>query len=428
MVKEQKDLDRKIKIRLFLVAYSIYVFVFFIIHLPYFHDNTWTKTLLDIARVILWGACFIISITISKRKIFQSRAVKFLLAGYCFLILWGLSTTFFELSLARGWNSYIECSILALFIHTIYMLVRIIEVYDLKRQVVGITILILGAVLLYAFIAYFQDFALLSALSNMFKSRSYRYGYGLGNVNEAARLYATFLVYTFVYMAIPNKNYSMHKIKNSYKVALIALFSVASIMLISSGSRATVSALILFYLVYLITRYYARTKIYIKAKQILALCAVFCAVILIDWQGLFDYFMGARGVNYEKSLPFLTSRNLWLVGVGFLNQTQINEFTGTRGGLMDSGYLYVLLRTGWVGFAIFFGTLFIFAFSYFRNIRQMTKLHCLIGGIIAFVLYYSLLEGGMFWGSSPFTILNWIFIISCMNEKTHNASIKHSVA
>lgn len=121
-------------------------------------------------------------------------------------------------------------------------------------------------------------------------------------------------------------------------------------------------------------------------------------------------------MNYVKALPFLTDRNLWLAGVGFLKREEIDVFIGT--GVMDSYYLAVLLQTGLIGFTIFFSTVCIFFFVYFRDIKYMTQLQKLTGGLIALLLFYGHFEGGMFFGHGPLDLLNWILIISCMNEKS----------
>ena len=188
-------------------------------------------------------------------------------------------------------------------------------------------------------------------------------------------------------------------------------------ILISTASRTSIAGLILFWLVYSLTNHYSGSKFFIKAMFVtIAVFSVFFIIYLVDWQKLFNYFWESRGVNYVKALPFLSDKNLWLSGVGFLKRGEIDIFIGT--GVMDSYYLAVLLQTGLIGFVIFFGTVFIFFFLYFRDTRYMTRLHKLTGGIIALILFYGMLEGGMFFGHGPLDLLNWILIISCMNEKT----------
>ena len=159
MTKAQRQRDRKYKIWLFLAAYSAFIIVKFIQDLSQFstwgnNDGaTWPARLSPVLTVVLWCVCFVISITISRRKFFQSKYVKFLFAGFYAWILWGAFTNFAGLSFAGGWRGYRECIVIAVFTHTLYMSVKIIKVYDISRQDMGITVLILGIMILYAYIA-----------------------------------------------------------------------------------------------------------------------------------------------------------------------------------------------------------------------------------------------------------------------------------
>lgn len=221
MTKSEKERDSKYKIMLFLSVYSLFVIVKLITDLAYFNSArnpsapSWPGRMSSVITVMLWCVCFLISITISKQKIFQSKAVNFLFAGFSAWILWGAFTNFSGLSFSGGWRAYRECIVVAVFTHTLYMAVKIVKIYDLKRQIIGITVLMLGAMLLCAFIVYFRGFAFIDSLLNLFqKNDRFRYSYGFKHVNTAGRLCIMFFIYTIIYRTINHMINVTHKIRN----------------------------------------------------------------------------------------------------------------------------------------------------------------------------------------------------------------------
>lgn len=235
-----------------------------------------------------------------------------------------------------------------------------------------------------------------------------------------------FLVYTMIYRSVSEEDRANHIIRSDYTIFFAAMFPAVLIILLSSASRTSISALFLFYSVYFVLRSYSRTQKYSQALYITFVFTLIMTILIsIDWQALWDFFWKSRGVNYVKSLPFLTDRNLWAAGVGMMKRGQIDAYIGS--GFMDSFYLSVLLQTGIIGCVIFFGTVSIFVLIYFSDMKHMNRLQCLTGGLIALIIYYGLFEGGMFFRNGPLDLMNWVFIIICMNEKNSPRKKQHSI-
>ena len=427
MTKAQRERDRKYKIWMFLSAYSLFVIIKFITDLAQFNLKRnpnapqWPSRFSSVSTVLLWGVCFTITMTTDRRKFSQSRmsrASVFLFLGFYVWAIWGAFTNFSGISFSGGWDAYREFIVIFVFTHTLYMTVRIVKIYDIRRHMIGATILILGAMLLYEYISHFRGFDFVDSLSNLFKSTGrYRYAYGFRHVNTAGRICIMFMIYTVMYSMISREDISMHKIRSNYSGFFFALFPAVIIILLSTASRPSISALMLLCSVYFFLNSYSRTRMYTQAMYVIFVASTVSEIcLLIDWEVLWDIFWSSRGINYKKTLPFLTDRNLWAAGVGMLKRGQIDKFIGT--GVMDSFYLTVLLQTGLIGFFIFFVNIFIFVLLYFSDMRHMTRLQQMTGGLIALIIYYGLFEGGMFFGHGPLDLLNWTLIILCMNEKS----------
>ena len=423
MTKAQRERDKKYKKFIFLSAYLLFVIIKLITDLAHFNHNTnpsspsWPGILAPVTTIMMWCVCFVITATIRRRRIFQAKSVIFLFMGFSIWILWGAFANFSGLSFAGGWNAYREFLVLSVFTHVVFMTVKIVKIYRMKRQFAAVTLIVLGAMLLYAFIAFFRGLDFIDSIYNLFKSGGrYRYAYGFRHVNTSGRLCVMFLIYTMIYRSVSEQDRAEHIIRSDYTILFAAMFPAVLIILLSSASRAAISALILFYCVYFVLRSYSHTQKYSQALYIIFVFALIMSIIiLIDWQALWDIFWRSRGVNYVKSLPFLTDRNLVAAGVGMMKRGQIDAYIGS--GLMDSFYLTVLLQTGIVGCIIFFGTVSIFVLIYFSDMKHMNRLQCLTGGLIALIIYYGLFEGGMFFKNGPLDLMNWVFIITCMNEK-----------
>lgn len=336
-------------------------------------------------------------------------------------MLWAAFANFTGMSLVSltaSFSSYREYIVVGVFTHTLFLSVKIIELYDMKSQIVNITIAVLGAYLLYAFVYFFRGFDFVASLSNIFqKSDRYRYAYGFRHVNTAGRLCLFFFVFVMMYRAILSERKLSHKIRRATGWKKFAvLFPAVLMILLSTASRTSLSALILFCLVYWSLNIYQRAGFHVKAMMItFTVWIVFMLAVTIDWLAIWNYFWESRGMNYIGLFPLLVNKGVLATGVGMLSRGAINEVTNMP--YMDSYYLSILLKTGLVGFTLFFATVFCFIVMYFRNIKGMTELQKLAGALIVLILYYGIFEGGVFYGHNALDLINWILLISCMNEK-----------
>lgn len=150
MRKTQSERDRKYKKWLFLSAYSLFVIIKLITDLAHFNHRTnpsapsWPGMLAPVTTIMMWCVCFVITATISRRRIYQAKSVIFLFTGFLIWILWGALANFSGLSFAGGWDAYREFIVLSVFTHVVFMTVKIIKIYRMKRQFAAVTIFVLG--------------------------------------------------------------------------------------------------------------------------------------------------------------------------------------------------------------------------------------------------------------------------------------------
>lgn len=429
--------DRQYKIYFFLITYFVFALVKVIASISVIGGgrDAAPNALQSLIRVgnplltaALWGASLMITMSTDKRKVFHSRAVIFLFTGISIWLIWGAFLTFSRLSVFGGIRAYREFLALAVFTHLMFMSARIIEIYDLRRKVVQITFFCVAFTILGAFIVYFDGFSFFSSISNLFMaSGRYRYAYGFNHYNTAGYVCLQFFVYVAIYGEVLREDEKQHKIRSVGKIRYL-FYLPAAIISLTSASRASISGLILFFMVYLCLTIYQRARSYFKFILItLIVYVIFMLIISVDWWLIWDVFWYNRGVNYRGTLPYLTLLNAWMTGIGFLKPLEIAVLLNMP--FLDSFYLLTLLMSGLIGFAIFWGTIFIFTFAYFQDVKHMTKLQKLAGGLLAIILYRALFESS-FWGHGPFDLLNWIIIIICMNDRskphTHIHSDEHS--
>ena len=186
-------------------------------------------------------------------------------------------------------------------------------------------------------------------------------------------------------------------------------------MLLSSASRTSLSALILFYLVYTSLNVYSRSGFHTKAMMIVAVMFALAASVLVwDWMEVWDTFWYNRGMNYTATLPILTQKSSWIAGLGFNFHEHVADIIGTT--MLDSFYLCILLEAGIVGFILLIGNILLFTKRYFSDIRHMTKFHKQLGGLLAVMLYYAVFESALLNGG-PFDLLNWCSLITVLNDR-----------
>ena len=195
---------QKNKARLFLVSYAIFMFfktirLFDDLRLGII-DNALAKTFSDLNYAILYGICIMLIISMPRRKFSHDKSVKILVAGLSIWLLWGLLLTIGGISVFLNANNYRELAKYMVFLLTTVMGSQIILSYDIQQEVTEITIFILGAELLTAYILYFNGLDFLAKLGNIFSAGGrYRYAFGFSHVNTTGRICLQFFIYTVIY-------------------------------------------------------------------------------------------------------------------------------------------------------------------------------------------------------------------------------------
>lgn len=399
MTKIDKQIYRQHKIWLFLSVYALFTLI------KLSQSFLGTEVFGNIMTGMLWLTCIIITKATSRRKIFYNKAIYFFFTGVSLWITWGTFGNISRITMVSGLRAYGKIAALIMFTHALFMSARIIEIYDLRSIFMKINVFCIGFVLIFAFIVHFNGFTFLSFISAsdlLYGINRYRLDYGLGHYNTAGKMCLQLFIFSSIYQEILAENKTHKKIR----LYRYIMFPVAVLIFLASVSRASISSLILFWLTYFILDHFQQIKFF------LIILLVFVIYLINNF--LWDIFMAGRGFYYVDAFSFMTNHDTWLTGIGLTRHAEIKEIVSLR--WLDSFYLTTLLQTGLIGFSIFFGSVFIFIFIYFKDIVHMTKKQKLAGALIAVVIYYGLFETSFF-VSGPFDFSNWLIIILCMNEK-----------
>ncbi len=215
--------EQKYKIWLFLGSYLLYI----LFKMPqFFYGNekslamgmselsmdsaqgTRIKTLSQLSIILMWGICFVLTLSMSKRKFFRSRAVTVLIGGVFVWLTWGVFTTFGGLSLFSDYNSYRALIVVIIFSTLLLMAIRIVMYYDLRREIVGITTFALGTTLFYAYVTHFNGLDFVESLSGIFNaSGRYRESFGIVHYNTTGKLCLQYYIFMAIYGAILKEKY-----------------------------------------------------------------------------------------------------------------------------------------------------------------------------------------------------------------------------
>ena len=402
------------------------------------------KILNPMSMILFCGICFVLYFSMRGRRTLQSRPVKFLMTGFTVWLIWGIFVSFTGLSLFSGWENYRILIKRGIFTITLIMASKIVEVYNIRKELVGITAFILGTTLIVAYITHFNGLEFLSSISNVLaKNDRYRVSFGFVHVNTAGRACLDFFMFTAIYSTLisdsnnknlldgyvsmggGNKVISRTDILHKY---LILIYPAAIIILISTASRTSISGLAGFWLVYYLLGNYQNMRITTKAMMfttVIFMCFIFAVVV--DWGKTWDDFIiySGRLENYTSTFPILTENGTWLTGLGFAFIERLNRLREMTA--LDSFYLYTVLESGLVGFVLLIGTIICFSFMYFRDTRYMTKFHKLSGGLLAVMLWYGFFESKMY-GSDALDMLNWILLMSALHERWLIIYSRHKAA
>ncbi len=383
--------------------------------------------------MVLFGLCMVYLMFMRRREADYSRSVKILVAGISAWLLWGVIISYGGFALFSSFSDYYEIIRFTAFIYTVVMASRIIILYDILPETVGLTAFVSGIILLIGYVTNFNGLEFLGSLSGIFQATGrYRVTFGFKHMNTTGRICLQFFIFMALYKALLQEKYSSsnhvhrrkkHKTFQWDRLYLFMVFMspIVFVMLLSTASRASIACLILFWLVYFALTNYQKFRAYAKPLLFSTLLLVAAlSFVLVDWGAIWEYFWRSRGINFVSTLPLLSEQDVWLTGMGFGFRGALMNMRTTA--LLDNFYLATLLRSGLIGFAIMMLTVIYFAILYFRETMYMTKTDRLIGGLLVTMLFYGMLENSMF-GSGPFDFVNWLLLVTAVNERKHRAEI-----
>ena len=356
------------------------------------------------------GVCMLITLTTRARKVFRSRAIFVLMSGISLWLAWGVFSTVTGISLFATYYAYKELFMLAVFSSTVFMAARIIYIYDLKREFIGITAIAIALRLLVAFVFYSEGFAGFDVLINVFSvSERLRFAYGIGHYNQAGRL----CQYFFIVMAMYRTQ--IRTSRDPLYIFLFAMSPIVMIMLLSTASRASILCLAVFWAVYYFLDSYHKTQAYTKAMfVILVLAAGMIIAASVNWAALWEYFLQSRGGNIMAAVPLLTRKGAWLTGFGFVKGDTLFDFINY--GFMDNFYLLMTIQSGLIGSVVLIGGMYWAMFLYLQDIHTMNKIQRMAGALFVMLMFYGFLEN-LVYGESIYDVFDWTIFILHMAER-----------
>lgn len=365
---------------------------------------------------VLFFAVTAVVISMGRRKVFHSKIISVFLSGLIVWLAWGVAnafagTTMFSAEVAK------EFLTLVVFMTMIFAGSKITIKYNLRKYLLRITLVTIGTALVTAYIVRFDGFAFIGSITKIFTvGERYRNSYGFFHANFTGIL----CFYFFALKAIYNCELKRMRIKSDvYSVYFSLIAPVIAIVLLSTASRASITTLILFWMFYYFVISYQKTGKLTKIMFVTMILSVMGIIIMsVDWELV--YRLSGRAVNYITVLPLLTSSDAWITGIGFTYGDEMFNIIGID--LLDSFYLFILLQSGIVGCVLYFGSVAYFARGYFRDIKSMTKLHILVGGLFVSAVYYGLFERSFFGHSLEVNIIAWILFITTLDERDRKTS------
>ena len=156
------------------------------------------------------------------------------------------------------------------------------------------------------------------------------------------------------------------------------------------------------------------------ANALLIVTLVLSALFIV---AAFDvFFLVRQSGRLGNFTPLLNmTADELITGFGFMDyQTPENyHMIGARLGFqyMDSMYAMVIMRSGIVGFCLFFVPLIVSLMMFFHNIRSMTKFQMATGALLVQSMFYFIAEKTLY-EFSYFGLLTWTLYIVVANERS----------
>ena len=401
--------SKRFKIDIFLASSFVFFFVRYILQMAYEPGFISADSLGEIkfyTAVGHWALTGAINLTIG-RKVFHNKAVNVFITCITLFMLWRIFAMIMDITVISALQGtdrrYLSISA---FYCSLFFTARIMRAYHLEEQIAKYIVVNLGTAMVMMFIVHFPEFdipAFLSSSINILNSGGrYRFAFGMGHVNTAGGHAFHFLMSFAIY-----REYFIE----SHRSRLDAVYTytkflclVVIIILLATASRAAITGIVGFWMVYVTEKNYS--KITANAKLLMIYLMIMIAVMLIifvDWERVYE--LSNRAGNYVAPILTRMTLNNWLFGMG--------QF-----GFFDNFYLTTIVSSGLVGAFFMFTAVFYLGFDYLKNISRMTKIQMLVSAMIVASMYRALFETFLAnQDTGAFAV--WIFALACVVDNTN---------
>ncbi|WP_231015930.1 hypothetical protein [Clostridium guangxiense] len=203
---------------------------------------------------------------------------------------------------------------------------------------------------------------------------------------------------------------------------MLILNFIITVVLVSTASRAAITSLVLFLLIFFTIEFKKNLK---KRKYLswflkflwLIFFMVFCSELIKYFKNIdLSYIINDtnRLSNYTINIPILFSYNKQLFGIGAYWPALYMMYGGTP--YLDSWYLYMLITCGFVGLTLSIIFIIIVAYYIFKNSKN-TLLSTFTKSLFIAQLYYSVFESHFFTNSYIDSFIFWILVLVSINYK-----------
>lgn len=419
MSKKISALNKRFNSFIFIVACGVFTFFSFLQY-----TNIEVRLFRDLAAVLLFSVVVFINYSIPQKKCFQDRRVYILMYG---IFMW-LSFCLFcmvtkAVDVTDSQARYKLFSQIALTL-TLFLSARIIIAYDLILLFLRTVILIAGILINIHYIYFFDGFRFLSSITSILLAARYRNPYGFSHPGFAGISCCSFIIISVIYKSFLEER---HKI---YMRDIIYLYSLmidvlALVILFSSAARASMTGIVIYFLAYTLLGIYKKNTVTANALLIVVLASIAIFIIVsVDWA--FVISQSGRLGNFTVLLNI--SPKALLIGNGFMTMYagEGRRLLRSLGGsFVDSLYAVVIMRSGIIGFSLFWGTMFITTFLYFhKNMKRITKLQRAVGSFTLLFIYFSIFEY-IFYDYTWFTLTFWVILVTTINGSHKDNKVKY---
>ena len=257
----------------------------------------------------------------------------------------------------------------------------------------------LSFVLVVQLVSNFSDLNLSNIANIMSKSERTRANFGFGHYNTLGGACLCNVIL-----------WSMLKKENIEKLITTVFMSISIIMLLCSASRSSLTGLIAFIAIVAFEKFYNnnisnRKKIAITFIEIIIFGVLIIFAFNLDFNEIL--IQSQRSLLFEKALPEFWSSGRVYEGLGYVSNTAYGtHLTPYTTYWLDNGYIYILISTGIIGFALILYAIYILLknFYFSGNVFMKTK----IFPILVVYMYTALFEANLFNSGS---ITNYVYLV-----------------